>query len=81
MAITESAKRVYLKNPNKCPYCGAGSIDIDSDIEAHSDDSAHLFMFCPVCRGRWRNIYRISDVEEVREGSVALQITNGLRTQ
>lgn len=61
--FTASRKRSYLRHGSTCPYCGSNAITGDSvDIEG---SGAWQEVYCQECGRRWRDIYRLVNVEEV----------------
>lgn len=54
----------YLKSPNHCPYCG--SVKIDSDrMEVDDNDRVNAIVECDDCGRKWRDIYKVVEVEEL----------------
>lgn len=59
-SLTEEKKAEYLKNPNRCPYCGSDNIQAD-----HFDpEGKYVPVECLDCEREWREIYKLVDIEE-----------------
>ena len=64
LPFDEIDKPEYLRNPNECPFCG--NDDIEADHAEMGDNSAHTTVTCHGCKKQWRDIYLLSDIEEVK---------------
>jgi len=61
--LTVKKKRSYLRHGSCCPYCGSISITGESvDIDG---TGAWQEVDCQECGRRWRDVYRLADVEEI----------------
>lgn len=63
--ISEKDKQEYLSNPNRCPKCKSENISaVDYGFEGSAVWSE---VSCYDCNFKWRDIYQLKDVEEVKE--------------
>lgn len=55
-------KAEYLRNPDKCPFCG--SDDIWEAAPEYGDDKgrAESHVFCVDCEKEWFNVYAVIDI-------------------
>ncbi len=61
--LTARRKQAYLRHGSCCPYCGSDSITGGSvDIEG---SGASQELSCAECEKRWRDVYRLVNVEEI----------------
>lgn len=81
MAITDSDVLKYVGDPSACPYCGGGNLAIDRTFSFSSNASGRVIMHCRICNAKWNEVYRLTMIEELAEGSVAFQATKGLRKE
>jgi len=66
MALTDTERVRYLLNGgSRCPYCESGNIGADGPIELTESCEGFLNVYCEDCKKRWRDIYRLHDVEDV----------------
>ena len=64
MAFTPEQKEEYInKQGNFCPYCG--SDDIEAEPLEPGGDEAWAVVTCDVCGKEWRDIYHLTDIEEI----------------
>ena len=64
--MTKTQKTKYLKaGAQFCPFCY--NLDIDSGPLVH-DDVITAVVTCNACKKVWRDIYSVTDVEEIAEG-------------
>lgn len=63
MAMTEQQKLAYQKNPNECPFCK--STDLDARMFNADGKSAWRDIACGSCDREWRDVYTLTDVEEL----------------
>ena len=61
--MTEEQKKAYLKAPHLCPYCQ--SADIDAGDRTHNGEWIDMEVQCQSCKRMWRDIYTLTDVEEI----------------
>ena len=53
----------YVENPDNCPYCG--SSNIIGDMFEASYNQAWRPVTCNNCGQEWREIFTITDIEEI----------------
>lgn len=63
VAMTEAQKLAYQKNPNECPFCK--SKDLDARMFNADGESAWRDVACCGCNREWRDVYTLTDVEEL----------------
>jgi len=56
--LPEEQLRIYLGNPDRCPWCGgevlAGSVKRDDD-----DNYARRYVYCTSCEREWDDVFRL----------------------
>ena len=63
--LTAARKRSYLQRGGCCPYCRSESISGESvDIDSNR---AFQEVSCSECGRSWLDIYRLTDVEEIKK--------------
>ena len=61
--FTDAKKELYIKGGGiKCPLCR--SVDIEGGFVQTDTSLAWQRMQCNKCEARWRDIYRLIDIEE-----------------
>lgn len=63
--MTKKQKEAYLKNPEKCPYCG--STVISADPMEVDEKHAWREVECSNCQETWNDVYTLTDVEDVED--------------
>jgi predicted Zn-ribbon and HTH transcriptional regulator len=64
--LTKKQVREYLKNPNRCPYCGSYQINSDK-LDADGFNTATANVDCDKCKNQWVDIYEIVNVNAAEE--------------
>jgi len=65
--LTEETRQNYIKHAfATCPFCGSqdivgGSVEIDGN-------SASQDVSCSNCISEWRDVFTLTDIEEIRDG-------------
>ena len=68
--LTEEQKVHYLTVAcgDRCPFCGCTSANTSEPGAVSTQDwEIVLDLSCPSCAGKWRDIYTLSDVEDIEE--------------
>lgn len=64
--LTDKQKQEYIQGGAvKCPYCG--SIEIGGEKFGAEAGEAWQAMDCADCGKRWRDIYKLAEIEESEE--------------
>ena len=63
IALTDNQKAAYLKNSHLCPHCGSN--DISGGFIEVDGDSAWQEVSCSTCEKEWRDVYKLTEVEDV----------------
>ncbi len=63
--MTKKQIKDYIEDPNHCPFCNSEDIEAgDYDFEGREVWSE---VRCNACKKRWRDTYRLKEVEEITE--------------
>ncbi|KKN85796.1 hypothetical protein LCGC14_0276030 [marine sediment metagenome] len=68
--LTEEQKIHYLTVAlgDRCPFCGCTDIESIYDGPITTQDwEVIMDIRCPDCKAKWRDIYTLSDVEDIEE--------------
>lgn len=65
-------KEKYLKDPTRCPFCDGDDLALVDDRFYGDGDFGdpkriYTFMSCENCGKYWRDIYLLTDIEEISE--------------
>lgn len=61
--LTEKQKLDYLKDPTKCPFCGSGQMQSDSDNNGETPSHQNFRCDCAVCKRSWVEVYKLERIE------------------
>lgn len=64
-----TTEQYVLADGCACPYCA--SLEIEAEPPKWYDRTCVQYVHCPACRGDWREIYSLCDVEEDRQPPAA----------
>ena len=81
---TRATVRRYLKDPNRCPFCG-GEEFLTSEIMSDDlvgyarennygkieDSEVYQWVECNTCESKWRDVYRLAHVDKFKQGDYA----------
>ena len=71
---TRATVRRYLKDPNRCPFCGGEEFltsEIMSDDLVGENSEVYQWVECNTCESKWRDVYRLAHVDEFKQGDYA----------
>jgi phage FluMu protein Com len=57
-------KKAYVKKPFSCPHCKSSDIQAEGDLEM-GETQAWVEIICNTCKKTWRDIYTLTDVEDL----------------
>ncbi len=63
--IGAGSKAAYLATPNHCPFCHGIRITADVIVPEENAANAKAEIECDRCHKRWKDVYKLVDVEEV----------------
>ena len=72
LKLTDEQRVRYLTvfMGDRCPHCeSADHLGTLSDLQLTATWEASLGIYCSKCGARWRDIYRLHDVEDIEEPS------------
>ena len=72
--IRKLQKNRYLRNPNRCPFCGGEEFltsEIMSDDLVGEDSEVYQWIECNTCESKWRDVYRLAHVDGFEQGAYA----------
>lgn len=62
----EKIREYIEEGGDRCPYCGATSLDSSGKLEMNNGEVT-LVVMCLQCRRAWRDVYSLTTIEEVEE--------------
>ncbi|OPZ91787.1 MAG: hypothetical protein BWY74_01849 [Firmicutes bacterium ADurb.Bin419] len=62
--MTEDIKNKYMRNPDKCPYCG-GELSVIENYEAINNYEGLRETACSSCFKRFSETHKLIDVNEL----------------
>ena len=67
--LTEEQKVHYLTvyEGDRCPFCGYRYLNTEEHPVQVSPFEVSLDVSCPDCKHKWRDTYRLHDVEDIEE--------------
>tara|TARA_R100000458_G_scaffold50877_1_gene51278 strand:+ start:153 stop:407 length:255 start_codon:yes stop_codon:yes gene_type:complete len=71
---TRATVRRYLKDPNRCPFCGGEEFltsEIMSDDLVGENSEVYQWVECNTCESKWRDVYRLAHVDKFKQGDYA----------
>jgi formate dehydrogenase maturation protein FdhE len=58
--LPEEQLRIYLSNPNRCPWCG-GEI-LAGRVEYDDENCASRSVYCASCECEWEDVFRLVEI-------------------